>query len=371
MKPSSWFWGGVAATVLAGLAFLLVGLFKPGASSLPEGAGETAKPYLAEAKKKADATRKAREATAGKTREFAGLKGAEGEHRVFVSAQLVYLPENKEPVQSLDRKMKTKDGIEVGWKIQHGLDPADPAVKDEDPDGDGFTNAEEFLAKTDPNQKADSPAKESKLKSRSGDPVGMAVSFPEKSGGLYSIRFQVGNKRREFKGKPGDSFWVMAGPDMVEIFSEEAKMAAARAKAKEAGQNSHAIPVQFVSYQEKMENIRDARAGGVEVKVDNSVVVLERKDAWGDPQSLIFSTPQRPQTLTWDVGDIRLYTPASGGTELGPFRIGESFFYEGKEFAVVGREGRKIQIRNRSEPGKEDLWLPVETPPAATDPGAL
>lgn len=356
--------------MLAGLAFFLVGLFKPGAGQPQEGAVAAGKPLLAEAKKKAEAVRQAREATTGKAREFAGLQGAEGEHRVFVSAQLVYLPENKEPVQPLDRKMKTEDGIEVGWKIQHGLDPADPAVKDEDPDGDGFTNAEEFLAKTGPNDKADSPAKESKLKSRSGDPVGMAVSFPEKSGGLYSIRFQVGTKRREFKGKPGDAFWVMAGPDMVEVFSDEAKVAAARAKAKEAGQNSHAIPVQFVSYQEKVETIKDARAGGVEVEVDNSVVVLERKDALGGRQSLVFSTPQRPQTLTWDVGDIRLYTPASGGTELGPFRQGESFPYEGKEFAIVGREGKKIQLRNRSEPGKEDLWLPVETPPAAAVPPA-
>jgi len=365
MKLSSWLLGGMGAALLAGVAFFLAGLLQPGASPPQESSGGAGRPMLAEAKKKAEAVRQAREVTSGKVREFAGLQGKEGEHRVFVSAQLVYLPENKEPVQPLDRKMKTEDGIEVGWKIRYGLDPADPAVKDEDPDGDGFSNLEEFLAKTDPNNKEDSPAKESKLKSRSGEPVGMAVSFPEKSGGLYSIRFQVGSKRREFKGKPGDSFWVMAGPDMVEIFSEEAKLAAARAKAKEAGQNSHAIPLTFVSYQEKVETIKDARAGGVEVEVDNSVVVLERKDACGGRPSMIFSTPQRPQTLTWDVGDIRLYTPASGGVELGPFRMGESFTFEGKEFAIVGREGKKIQLRNQSEPGKEDFWLPVENSPAA------
>ena len=161
----------------------------------------------------------------------------------------------------------------MGWKIQHGFDPAEPGVKDEDPDGDGFTNLEEFLAKTDPTKKEDSPAKESKLKSRSGEPVAMAVSFPEKSGGLYSIRFQVGTKRREFKGKPEDSFWVMAGPDGVEVYREEEKMKEARAKAKEAGQNSHVIPLKFVSYEEKIGTEKDAKAGGVEVEVDNSVVV--------------------------------------------------------------------------------------------------
>jgi len=259
--------------------------------------------------------------------------------------------------------MVTEDGIGVGWKIQHGFDPADPGVKDEDPDGDGFTNLEEFLAKTDPTKKEDSPAKESKLKSRSGEPVAMAVSFPEKSGGLYSIRFQVGTKRREFKGKPEDSFWVMAGPDGVEVHREEEKMKEARAKAKEAGKSSHVIPLKFVSYEEKIGMEKDAKAGGVEVEVDNSVVVVERKDAVAGRQNLIFSTPQRPQVLSWDVGEIRFYTPAAGGTEVGPFRVGETFAFEGKEFAVVGREGKKIRLQHRSDPEKgKDFEVPPEAP---------
>lgn len=365
MKPSPWFLAGVSLAVLAGLVFLLVGLLEPGKVSPPAELGGVGKPLLAEARKKADGVRQEREKLAARTEELAGLPAREGDHRVFVSAQLVYLPDNAEPVQPLDRKMKTEDGIEVGWKIRHGFDPADPALKEEDPDGDGFTNLEEFLAKTDPLRKEDSPAKESKLKSRSGEPVNMAVSFPEKSGGLYSIRFQVGAKRREYKGKPGDTFWLMAGPDSVEVFSEEAKMKIARAKAKEGGQNSHVLPLKFVSYAEKLEKVKDAKAGGVEVEVDNSVVVLERKDAVEGRHNLVFSSPQRLQALSWDVGDVRFYTPASGGTELGPFRVGETFSYEGKDFSVMGREGKKIQIRNRSEPGKEDFWVPPDAVPAA------
>jgi len=362
MKASPWFLGGVAAAGLAGLAFFGAAILQPGQVSEAEGAGGAGKPLLAEAKKKAEMVRQAREKIAEAAGGLTGLKGSEGEHRVFVSAQLVYLPENAEPVQPLDPKMVTEDGIGVGWKIQHGFDPADPGVKDEDSDGDGFTNLEEFLAKTDPTKKEDSPAKESKLKSRSGEPVAMAVSFPEKSGGLYSIRFQVGTKRREFKGKPEDSFWVMAGPDGVEVYREEDKMKEARAKAKEAGQNSHVIPLRFVSYKEKIGMEKDAKAGGVEVEVDNSVVVVERKDAVAGRQNLIFSTPQRPQVLSWDVGEIRFYTPAAGGTEVGPFRVGETFTFEGKEFAVVGREGKKIQLKHRSDPDQgKDFWVPAET----------
>ena len=135
----------------------------------------------------------------------------------------------------------------------------------------------------------------------------------------------------------------------------------ARAKAKEAGQNSHVIPLKFVSYEERIGMEKDAKAGGVEVQVDNSVVVVERKDAVAGRQNLIFSTPQRPQVLSWDVGEIRFHTPAAGGTEVGPFRVGEIFAFEGKEFAVVGREGKKIQLQHRSDPDKgKDFWVPPE-----------
>lgn len=361
MKKSSWLLGALGVALLTGVVFLTLGLLRSSPVAVEESAGGSGKPLFAEAIKKGEAVRQLREGVKKKAKSFAGLSGSEGEHRVFVSAQLVYLPENPEPVQPLNRKMKTEDGIEVGWKIDHGLDPADPGIKELDPDGDGFTNLEEFMAKTDPNKKEDSPAKESKLKSRSGDPVALSVSFPEKSGGFYTIRFQVGSKRKELKGKPGDAFWVMAGPEGVEIFSEEAKGTVSRAKAKEAGLNDHLIPLKFVSYEERVEKIKDAKAGGVEVEVDNSIVVLQREDALRGVEKLVFSTPQKPQALTWDVGDIRLFSPASGGVDLGPFRLGEVFEYEGKRFAVIGREDKKIKLQDVGNPGREPFWVPPES----------
>ena len=90
--------------------------------------------------------------------------------------------------------------------------------------------------------------------------------------------------------------------------------------------------MKFVSYEEKVEMVKDAKAGGVETQVDNSVIVLERKDALEGIQKLVFSTPQRPQVLFWDVGEIRFFTPAAGGKEIGPFRVGETFTYEGQGF---------------------------------------
>lgn len=49
------------------------------------------------------------------------------------------------------------DGLPNEWELQYGLDPNDPADADADPDGDLFTNAEEYAAKTDPNDKDSHP----------------------------------------------------------------------------------------------------------------------------------------------------------------------------------------------------------------------
>jgi hypothetical protein len=46
------------------------------------------------------------------------------------------------------------DSIPNGWKQQYHLDPFDPNLSNEDPDGDGLTNLQEFQAGTDPTNNA-------------------------------------------------------------------------------------------------------------------------------------------------------------------------------------------------------------------------
>ena len=46
------------------------------------------------------------------------------------------------------------DGIPNGWKQQYGIDPLDPTMTRADPDGDGFSNLQEYLAGTDPTNSA-------------------------------------------------------------------------------------------------------------------------------------------------------------------------------------------------------------------------
>jgi IPT/TIG domain-containing protein/glycosyl hydrolase family 16 len=51
-------------------------------------------------------------------------------------------------------KSQVGDGIPNGWKEQYGLNPFDPNLANEDPDGDGMNNLQEYLAGTDPTNSA-------------------------------------------------------------------------------------------------------------------------------------------------------------------------------------------------------------------------
>lgn len=49
------------------------------------------------------------------------------------------------------------DGLPNDWEKKYGLNPDDPADANQDADGDGFTNLEEYVAKTNPKDKDSHP----------------------------------------------------------------------------------------------------------------------------------------------------------------------------------------------------------------------
>ncbi|MEX1044539.1 MAG: Amuc_1099 family pilus-like system protein, partial [Chthoniobacterales bacterium] len=72
----------------------------------------------------------------------------ESKGSLFVSR--VYLLRGENLVDILESDVELFPGIANAWILEHNLDYTDPALPDVDPDGDGFTNLEEFMAKTNP-----------------------------------------------------------------------------------------------------------------------------------------------------------------------------------------------------------------------------
>ncbi len=47
-------------------------------------------------------------------------------------------------------KDSDNDAMPNEWELKHGLNPNDPSDNTNDPDGDVYTNLEEYLNRTDP-----------------------------------------------------------------------------------------------------------------------------------------------------------------------------------------------------------------------------
>jgi hypothetical protein len=60
-------------------------------------------------------------------------------------------------IPTIDDHSTVGDGIPDWWKVKYGFSVSDPSVANQDPDGDGYKNLEEFLNGTDPNQADETP----------------------------------------------------------------------------------------------------------------------------------------------------------------------------------------------------------------------
>ncbi len=99
--------------------------------------------------------------------------------------------------------------IPNAWLIQNGLEYSNARIKELDEDNDGFTNLEEFLAKTDPRNPASMPPSFTKLQLVSFKPVPFRLVF-KGDGGTDGKEFQInfsdlkGKSRTQYK-KVGDA----------------------------------------------------------------------------------------------------------------------------------------------------------------------
>jgi hypothetical protein len=354
MKISPWLMSGAGALGLVGLVGLALGILLPGGIEPVELTGGGGKSVVAEFKQKAALST----ATLAKKSGGKELGNEEGQgHRVFVSRSIVFLPKEKEPVQPLNEKQITEDGIEVGWKMKYGFSPEDRQVADQDEDQDGFTNKEEYDKKTDPKDPTSSPSKWVKVRITSVDPAKLLIGFSGKSEGRYTLRFKLGPKPKDVDVAVGDKIWVLAGNKAVEILKSEEE-----AKAKTGGTNScpHAIPLMVKEYKDDKGKKMDETTK-TENDYDDSMLGLQRMDELAGPIQILLDKNGKSRGVEWSVGDVRLISLVPGEGEMGPYRVGQSFPYAGKVFVVTEAAPLKVSLKMMPE-GESVSILPNTAP---------
>lgn len=71
-------------------------------------------------------------------------------HRGIASTNLFVTVTNNITVEAIFAESRTANGIPLQWLTAHGISNKTDAVEAEDPDGDGLTNLQEWIAETDP-----------------------------------------------------------------------------------------------------------------------------------------------------------------------------------------------------------------------------
>jgi hypothetical protein len=102
------------------------------------------------------------------------------EGSLFVSRP--YVLRDEKLYDPIDGGVPLHPPITNAWLQKYNLDYGNPNIKDEDPDKDGFTNLEEFLAGTDPTNANSVPPYYTKLRLTKFDPVPFRLKFGGDSG---------------------------------------------------------------------------------------------------------------------------------------------------------------------------------------------
>ena len=193
----------------------------------------------------------------------------------------------KPPLKDMDG-----DGMLDDWEDAHELNAGDPSDADRDPDDDGFTNLEEFMAdpQTDPRDQASRPPIVTKLHVIGIEPEPFGLLFKSRSilpGGLVS--FAINPRRRKqdrtyFKelGETVEGFKL----ETFEEKFEEEKMPGGWTRKKDVSvltlsRGKKLIPLTLgrrVSYQEWMaELVFDADDSEYSVRADDIITLAGTK----------------------------------------------------------------------------------------------
>ena len=348
-RASVWLQCGFVILCLLGVVALGMGFLLPVGYHPNEIAAGNMKSPVSDLDKKSEVLSRQLKGLLGESNLGDGTPSA---HRVFVSRTLLFLPKEKESVQPLSENLVTSDGINVSWKIQNGFDLQDPNLAQQDDDSDGFTNKEEFDKGTDPNNSSSSPSRWIKIKIATVETNSLGVGFSGKSGDRFTLRFLFMGKKKDVDVTLGDKLWVAVAPKGPEVLKSDSEAK----KTIQGGTCPHAIPLVVKKYQEDKGKRVDEKTK-TENDYDDSYLELERLDGIGGVSKIKIDERGKSRGVSWSVGDIRFISLVPGEGEMGPYRVGQSFSYAGKEFVIQAAATNKVSLWMKPE-GEEVQVVP-------------
>jgi len=226
------------------------------------------------------------------------------------------------------------DGLPDEWEKKYGLNPGNPADANEDLDGDGFTNVEEFAAKTDPSNRNDHPDYLDSLK----------IVLPLKETYMPFV-FTMATKipagwRCEFYDANLKNDYGQKGKTITAVVGEE------------IGNSGY-----ILKNYEKKEAKRAIKGGqGLQKTVDVSVATVERKsDGKVVPLTIVANKKTRPAsvdvqvTLVYERGTVANFEVVPGAEiDLNGTK------YKISEISAVGK-GAKVVVENALSGKKRTL----------------
>jgi len=133
-------------------------------------------------------------------------------HRLFIS-RFVRWDAKSQRIRVYDPKEPLDDGIPPIWKQKYGFPLDDVNVQAQDPDQDGFTNKEEYVAKTEPLQKESHPPFITKLKvlQYNPKPFHIDVRSYQELDGQMTVMIELPEspdpKKKRVRVRKGDTFF--------------------------------------------------------------------------------------------------------------------------------------------------------------------
>lgn len=131
---------------------------------------------------------------------FWNEKSSSNNERGNLLVSRLYILKADKLIDPIEGQEQLHPPITNAWLIKFGLNYADVNVKDQDPDGDGFTNLEEYKDKSDPTDKVSTPPKFTKLRFDKFEQKPFMLVFkgnPDGEGKEFQIN--ANNARTQFK----------------------------------------------------------------------------------------------------------------------------------------------------------------------------